>query len=137
MNRNAELTAVISYVLSSRMIRALGIGSILVIAQAVPAAAEKITLKCGLGAGYSVMYYTIDTNARTVSVDLGAGSGLNGTYPAQITEYAVVWESRGPGGKMHRAMYDRKRAGYCGWETGECNGSYITPCVRDAAPRPF
>jgi len=136
MNRSAELT-VTSCVSSSKMIRAFGIGSILVIAQAVPAFAEKVTLKCGLGAGYSVMYYTIDTIAKTVSVDLGASSGLNGTYRAQITEYGVVWESRGPDGKMYTARYDRSRAGYCGWETGGCNGSHITPCVRDIAPRPF
>jgi hypothetical protein len=137
MNRNVGLTAIANCVLSTRMIRALGIGSILVVVQAVPAFAEKVTLKCGNGAGYSVMYYTIDTIAKTVSVNLGASSGLNGTYPAQITEYAVVWESRGPDGKMHRASYDRSRAGYCGWETSGCNGSDIIPCVRDTAPRPF
>jgi hypothetical protein len=119
------------------MIGTLGLGSILIIAQAVPAFAEKVTLKCGNGAGYAVMYYTIDTIAKTVSVNLGASNNLNGTYPARITEDGVVWESRGPNGKMYTARYDRSRAGYCGWETGECNGSHIIPCVRDTTPRPF
>ena len=120
---------------SDRMIRVLGFGSILVIAQAVPAFAERVTLACSLGAGYHVEYFTIDTNARTVKVDNGA-SYINGTYPVKITEDAVVWQSKGPDGKMYRAEYDRKRARYCGWETNGC-GAERTPCVRDTAPRPF
>jgi len=135
MSRNLGPKAIASDIVSHRMIRILVTGAILAIAQAVPAFAEKVTLACSLGAGYSVTYLTIDTNAKTVKVNNGASS-ISGTYPAQITEDTVVWESKGPDGKMYRAEYDRKRAMRCGWETNGCGGER-TPCVRDTAPRPF
>jgi hypothetical protein len=117
-----------------RTIRVLGIGSILVIAQAVPVFAEKVTLACSLGAGYHVNYLTIDTNAKTVIDD--HGTGYKGPYPAQIAEYTVVWEEKAPSGEMYHAEYDRKRASYCGWGTNGCAGDRVF-CVRDTAPRPF
>lgn len=134
MSRNVGLKAIASDVLSQRMIRVLGIGSILVIAQAIPAFAEKVTLACSLGPGYSVSYLTIDTIAKTVTDS--SVKEHTGTYPAQITENDVVWEAPGITGHVYRSRYDRQRNGYCGWQTNGCNGSDITPCVR-AAPRQF
>ena len=133
MSRNVGLKAIASDVLSQRMIRVLGIGSILVIAQAIPAFAEKVTLACSLGAGYHVNYLTIDTIAKTIIDDHGPGP--KGPYSAQITEYTVVWEEKA-GGQMYRAEYDRKRASYCGSGTNGCAGDRVF-CVRDTAPRPF
>lgn len=76
------------------MIQVLGIGTILVIVQAVPAFAERVTLACSLGAGYHAEYLTIDTNARTVKGDNGE-SNINGTYPALITEIALTESKHG------------------------------------------
>lgn len=121
--------------LNNKMIRVAGIGAILMIAQAVPAFAEKVTLACSYGAGYHVGYLTIDTNARTVIDDQGPGP--KGPWPTQITEYRVTWEEKARDGTMFRAEYDRKRASYCGMGTNGCAGGDRVPCVRDTAPRPF
>ena len=87
MNRNVGLAAIATCVLSTRMIRALGIGSILVIAQAVPAFAEKITLACSYGGDYVTLYYTFDLAAKTV-VDhaaIGDYAIRKDTYAIEIT----------------------------------------------------
>lgn len=53
------------------MIRVFVVGSILLIAQAAPAFAEKVTLACGQGPGSIVFYLTIDSDAKTVEASNG------------------------------------------------------------------
>ena len=127
---------------NERMIRLLLVGSIYLFSQVVPAFAEKITLACSAGPGYIILYLTIDTDAKTVK-------DLNGTFPAQITEDAVLWKGGdGGNGYVFSNRYDRQRATVCGAMTNSdafCT-RYATPglggapapvpCVR-APPRPF
>jgi hypothetical protein len=109
-----------------RMIRAFCGASILLIAQAVPAFAEKVTLACSLGTGFITTYWTIDTVAKTMKEQ-------SGTYPAQITDDAVSWYSQ----KMTNT-YNRQTAQISGWMSfnWETHQMEPTPCVR-APPAPF
>ena len=111
------------------MIRVLVIGSTLLIAQMVPAFAEKVTLACRYHPEDTPWYMIIDTDANTVTVSYF--SDPKKTYPARITDDAVTWYSKS-GNDTYVNTYDRQT----GTESGEVNhGSPPTPCVR--VPKPW
>lgn len=113
-----------------RLMRAFFSGSILLIAQAAPAFAEKVTLKCSNGQGGAIMYFTIDTVAKTMTET--ANNQVFGTYPAKITNDAVTWISS----KM-RGTYDRHTGLVSNWMTfnGYTKMYETASCVRaPAAP---
>ena len=101
---------------------------------ATPAFAEKVTLACSLGAGRVTFYYTIDSDAKTVTE-------TDGTYPAQITDDAVTWTATNEPyttGSMAAwrnmpSTYNRNTAQYWGWTSAF---KYWVPCVK-APARPF
>jgi hypothetical protein len=72
-----------------RTIRVLFVGSILLIAQAVPALAEKVTLVCSLGPGYVTAYFTFDLAAKTVK------HNSTGTFAIRVTDDEISWNSHG------------------------------------------
>jgi hypothetical protein len=79
------------------MIRISIAGLILLVAQAVPAFAERITLKCTNPAGNS-RDFTFDTSALTVTVEESQGlnlfvGGIGGTFPIRMTEATVTWQN--------------------------------------------
>jgi hypothetical protein len=78
------------------MIRVFAVTSILLIAQAVPAFAKKVTLKCQTS--ISTRYLTFDLDALTVTIDETQGmnlfiAGVGGTYPIQATDEKVTWQN--------------------------------------------
>ena len=79
--------------LKDRMIRILGISSILISPQAVPAFAEKITLACSYGGEYVTLYYTFDLAAKTVVDHAAVGDYAirKDTYKIVITENDIFW----------------------------------------------
>ena len=74
----------------NRTIRVLFVGSVLLVAQAVPALAEKITLACSLGPGYVTTYFTFDLAAKTVK-----HGGGGGTFATRVTDDEISWKSHG------------------------------------------
>jgi hypothetical protein len=80
------------------MTRVLVIGLMLLIAQAAPAFAEKITLACSRGPGYVTHFWTFDMNAKTVKDPEWDPNG--DTHPIQITEDDIYW-SAGGGKRMY------------------------------------
>jgi hypothetical protein len=84
------------------MIRVLVIGSMLLIAQAVPAFAEKITLACSRGEGYITLYYTFDMKSRAVLRDPNWEGGTS-VSSFQISDDELNWIQRSSGGTVaHR-----------------------------------
>ena len=84
------------------MIRVLVIGSTLLITQAVPAFAEKITLACTNRS---------DHNKYTVIFDMDAHTVMEGTasWPVRITDAEVVWqEPWGSTGAIESNNYNRE-----------------------------
>jgi hypothetical protein len=76
------------------MIRAFAFGSILLIAQAIPAFAERVTVKCEVP-GIHTDFYTFDTDALTVLVDYYFDidhNAVSGTYKIQITTAEIKWQ---------------------------------------------
>ena len=71
------------------MIRELATGSILLIAQAVPAFAEIVPLACTDDSAGTTHHIVFDTDARTV---LGTD---NQTYPMTMTDLQVTWTLEG------------------------------------------
>src|ERR1700722_15583992 len=70
------------------MNRALLLGGICLLVQAVPAFAEKITLACSYDRSqYVTVYLTIDTVAQTIKEQTG-------TFKAQITDESVSWQTK-------------------------------------------
>jgi hypothetical protein len=67
------------------MIRELAIGSILLIAQAVPAFAEIVPLACTNDSDGIAFQIVFDTDALTVTDN-------NHTYPIQMTDLQVTWQ---------------------------------------------
>lgn len=118
--------------LKASMVRGFFGGAMLLIAQAVPAAAEKVTLGCSLGPGYVTFYITIDTVAKTVKENSNAYTG--GPFPAQITDDAVTWHSHNM-----LSIYNRISARMTsGWNVlnGETHQMESVSCAR-AGPAPF
>src|SRR5450759_5569668 len=74
----------------NRTIRVFVVGSILWIAQAVPALAEKVTLACSLGPGYVTTYFTFDLAEKTVK-----HGGGGGTFATRVTDDEISWKSHG------------------------------------------
>ena len=74
------------------MIRVLLVGSSLLIAQATPAFAENITLKCGSN------FWTFDMDAKTVNDPEPDPKGS--THPIQVTHDYIYW-SAGGGKRMY------------------------------------
>lgn len=68
------------------MIRELAIGSILLIAQAVPAFAEIVPLACTDDSDGTTHHIVFDTDARTVL------ETNNQTYPMTMTDLQVTWQ---------------------------------------------
>jgi hypothetical protein len=68
------------------MIRELAIGSILLIAQAVPAFAEIVPLACTNDSDGTTEHIVFDTDARTVL------ETNNHTYPMTMTDLQVTWQ---------------------------------------------
>jgi hypothetical protein len=108
------------------MIRVLIIGSVLWIAQAVPASAEKATLACSQGTGYIIFYLAISSDANTVAMSNSYGTDL-GTYPARITPDAVTWVMQDYQKQNYQAIYNRHTA-ILGGVPG-FNGA-VVPCTR-------
>jgi hypothetical protein len=75
-----------------RMIRVF-FGVFLLISQAVPAFAEKITLACSHGGDYITLFYTFDLEAKTVADDapIGTYAIRKGTYAIEVTEEEIFW----------------------------------------------
>ena len=114
-----------------RMVRAFFGGSILLIAQAVPAFAEKITLACSYGGNTVTSYITIDTVAKTVKESIWTTTD---TYPARITDDAITWYSR-----KHNmsGTYNRQTRQLSNWMSfnGVTHAFDPVPCARaPAAP---
>lgn len=86
------------------IIRVLVIGLILLVAEVVPAFAEKVTLACSYDkTKYVTVYLTIDTVAQTVK-------DKTGTFRAQITDDSVTWSEDGG-----RNIFDRLTGQVEGW----------------------
>jgi hypothetical protein len=108
------------------MTRIFVVGSILWIAWAVPALAEKITIACSYDrAQYVTVYLTIDTVAQTLK-------DQTGTFHAQITDESVTWNANGG-----RNTFNRLTGQFDGWMNNfgsvcnPCSGPYgPVPCVR-------
>jgi hypothetical protein len=78
------------------MIRALALGSILLIAQALPAWAERVTIKCEVPSLH-LDYYTFDTDALTVLVEYNFDvdhNAVSGTYSIRLTVAEIKWQVR-------------------------------------------
>ena len=87
---------------NNRTIRVVFVGSILMIAQVVPALAEKVTLACSAGPGYNTYYYTFDMAAKTV-----ADGWDRRTHPIQVTDDYIYWSGIATEIPPDRAMYNR------------------------------
>jgi hypothetical protein len=74
------------------MFRVLLVGLSLLIAQAVPAFAEQITLQCGAN------FWTFDLDAKTVNDPEWDSKGS--THPIQVTHDYIYW-SAGGGKRMY------------------------------------
>ena len=84
------------------MIRVLVVGSILLIAQAVPAFAEKVSLKCG------DEYFVFDSDAHSVTFRPYRDEIVE---PARITDAEVTWQHYWPDtGQTDYWNYDRNAA---------------------------
>jgi hypothetical protein len=118
-----------------RMIRVLVIGLMLLIAVVVPAFAEKVTLACSYSPETVTSYLTIDTDAKTVTVSEGGDN--NGTFPAQITDEAVTFDTRrGPSiYRRQSALWYFNGAGI-DYPGEQIRAAGPIPCVRAPAP-PF
>jgi hypothetical protein len=75
----------------TKLIPVVVIGSL--IAQAVPAFAEKITLACSRGPGYVTNFWTFDLNAKTVKDPEWDPNG--NTHPIQVTDDEISWSAGG------------------------------------------
>ena len=74
------------------MIRELAIGSILLIAQAVPAFAEIVPLACTDDSKGTTHNIVFDTDARTVLETDNPRETGNHTYPMTMTDLQVTWQ---------------------------------------------
>jgi hypothetical protein len=118
------------------MIRELAIGSILLIAQAVPAFAEIVPLACT--SDRITIHIVFDTDARTVT------ETDNHTYPMQMTDLQVTWQwqAQEPTPVLSSATYNRNSgqlteshaagSGSSGIFWGAGNANYT--CVRGQKP---
>jgi hypothetical protein len=73
------------------MIRELAIGSILLIAQAVPAFAEIVPLACTDDSDGTTHHIVFDTDARTVGEIDNPLATNNQTYPMTMTDLQMTW----------------------------------------------
>ena len=107
------------------MIRELAIGSILLIAQAVPAFAEIVPLACTDDSKGTTHNIVFDTDARTVlETD-------NQTYPMTMTDLQVTWQVTGnipPWGTPFRVYwtYNRNSGKLTEMSARELSGSSFT-----------
>ena len=120
------------------MIRSLVAAAILLVVQAVPAFAEKVTLACSRdSAQYVTIYLTINSETKTVEMSDSYGHAY-GTFPAQITDGSVSWAM-----KVHytgatnssitfNPVYNRHTAILSGGP--DFNGA-VVPCTR--APKVY
>ena len=118
------------------MIREFAIGSILLIAQAVPAFAEIVPLACT--SDRITIHIVFDTDARTVT------ETDNHTYPMQMTDLQVTWQwqAQEPTPVLSSATYNRNSgqlteshaagSGSSGIFWGAGNVNYT--CVRGQKP---
>jgi hypothetical protein len=74
------------------MIRELAIGSILLIAQAVPAFAEIVPLACTDDSDGTTHHIVFDTDARTVGEIDNPLATNNQTYPMTMTDLQMTWQ---------------------------------------------
>ena len=74
------------------MIRELAIGSILLIAQAVPAFAEIVPLACTDDSDGTTHHIVFDTDARTVLEIDNPHTIDNYTYPMTMTDLQMTWQ---------------------------------------------
>jgi hypothetical protein len=84
------------------MIRVVIFGSVYLFTQSAAAFAEKVTLGCGHGPEYTVLYYTFDMEVKTVKDAEG------GTFPIQVTEDEIYWKWQGPTGYVVVHVYNRQ-----------------------------
>ena len=95
------------------MTRDFVIGSVLLIAQAAPAFAEKATLACSQGDGYLTIYYTFDMKARTVSRDPHWEPNTS-VSSLQISDDELNWIQRSNSGSVtHRYNRHSGRLLFC------------------------
>jgi hypothetical protein len=113
-------------IFSDRMIRVFVVGSILLVAQAVSAFAEKVTLACSQGTGYMTAYYTFDMEAKTVMMPQG------GPYTIQVTDDEIYWKEQH--GVFVTFVYNRNTARLVTYDP--VNGNYSIDCHK-APPRPL
>jgi hypothetical protein len=87
------------------MTRVLTIGAVLLIAQIVPAFAQKIplTLRCPAQGNVGPFYFTIDLDARTVK-------DATGIYAAEITADLIRWHQKNQYGGWWPRTYVRQSA---------------------------
>jgi hypothetical protein len=85
------------------MIRVFAAGLILLIAQVVPAFAERVALACSRGGDYIILYYTFDMSAMRVTSSEVPGES---PYAIKVTEHQIYW--KGYNGNDH--VYDRHAA---------------------------
>jgi hypothetical protein len=70
-----------------RVIRVLIVAAVWIIAQAVPAFAEKITLACSLGAPGPTYYFTFNLAAKTVKDEM-----TGEVHPLGVTADELRWQ---------------------------------------------
>ena len=86
------------------IIRVLVIGLILLVAEVVPAFAEKVTLACSRDpTQYVTLYYTFDMDA------MGVKDAEGGVFPIQVTDDEIYWKVvKNWGSVVH--VYNRQSA---------------------------
>jgi hypothetical protein len=107
------------------------------IAQVVPAFAERVTLKCELTGlpGWRISYFTFDTDALAVEVDVGWDL-LSGTYRIQMTTAKITWQSKNRrDGSLNDFTYNRGTAKMYMEHSRDPNSRIIVgDCVKMSPP---
>ena len=106
----------------------------LLIAQVVPAFAERVTLKCDVDS-YRTSYFTFDTDALTVEVEVGWDL-LSGTYRIQMTTSKITWQSKNRrDGSLNDFTYHRDTAKMYMEHSRDPNSAIIVgDCVKMSPP---
>jgi hypothetical protein len=119
------------------IVRLFVVGPMLLIAQAIPAFAEKVDLMCPAWENHGAYYFTIDTEVMTVKDE-------DGTHPAQITADEVRWFKNNDNSGLDVRWYVRQSASlHVNVSRVDSRGftqgvSYRwDDCVRITTPRPF
>ena len=104
------------------------------IAQVVPAFAERVTLKCDVDS-YRTSYFTFDTDALTVEVEVGWDL-LSGTYRIQMTTSKITWQSKNRrDGSLNDFTYKRDTAKMYMEHSRDPNSAIIVgDCVKMSPP---